>query len=85
MYPCAMESSARRRTVPVNIGGVTVGGPAPIVVQAMTNTDTADVSSTVAQVAALARAGSELVRVTVNTDEAAAAVPKIVAALEARG
>jgi (E)-4-hydroxy-3-methylbut-2-enyl-diphosphate synthase len=56
---------------------VTVGGPAPIVVQSMTNTDTADIESTVAQVKALARAGSELVRVTVNTDEAAAAVPHV--------
>src|SRR6478736_6182660 len=72
-----MESSARRRTVPDNIGGVVVGGTAPIVVQSMTNTDTADVDATVKQVAALARAGSELVRVTVNTPEAAAAVPRI--------
>src|SRR6188474_2565747 len=72
-----MESSARRRSIPVDIGGVIVGGPAPIVVQSMTNTDTADIESTVAQVAALARAGSELVRVTVDRDEAAAAVPHI--------
>ena len=72
-----MESSARRRSVPVNIGGVIVGGPAPIVVQSMTNTDTADIDATVAQVAALARAGSELVRITVDRDEAAAAVPYI--------
>ena len=67
----------QRRSIPVRIGSVTVGGPAPIVVQSMTNTDTADIESTVTQVKALARAGSELVRVTVNTDEAAAAVPHI--------
>jgi (E)-4-hydroxy-3-methylbut-2-enyl-diphosphate synthase len=67
----------RRRSIPVRIGSVTVGGSAPVIVQSMTNTDTADVASTVAQVKALARAGSELVRVTVNTDEAAAAVPHI--------
>jgi (E)-4-hydroxy-3-methylbut-2-enyl-diphosphate synthase len=80
-----MESSARRRSVPVDIGGVMVGGTAPVVVQSMTNTDTADVESTVAQVAALARAGSELVRVTVDRDEAAAAVPHIREKLDARG
>jgi (E)-4-hydroxy-3-methylbut-2-enyl-diphosphate synthase len=80
-----MESSARRRSVPVNIGGVIVGGPAPIVVQSMTNTDTADVDATVAQVAALARAGSELVRITVDRDEAAAVVPHIRERLDARG
>src|SRR5215472_11132157 len=67
-----MNGSARRRTIPVTIGGV-----APIVVQSMTNTDTADVTSTTAQVAALSRAGSELVRVTVDRAEAAAAVPYI--------
>ncbi|WP_413989894.1 flavodoxin-dependent (E)-4-hydroxy-3-methylbut-2-enyl-diphosphate synthase [Labrys okinawensis] len=67
----------RRTTVPVNVGGVMVGGGAPIVVQSMTNTDTADVDGTVRQVAALARAGSELVRITVDRDEAAAAVPRI--------
>jgi (E)-4-hydroxy-3-methylbut-2-enyl-diphosphate synthase len=67
----------RHKTVSVNVGGVAVGGGAPIVVQSMTNTDTADVAGTVAQVAALARAGSELVRVTVDRDEAAAAVPQI--------
>ncbi len=67
----------RHRSVPVEVGGVTVGGAAPIVVQSMTNTDTADVEATVAQVAALARAGSELVRVTVDRDAAAAAVPRI--------
>src|SRR6185437_830968 len=80
-----MESSARRRSVPVNIGGVIVGGPAPIVVQSMTNTDTADINATVAQVAALARAGSEIVRITVDRDEAAAAVPKIKETLLKRG
>ncbi len=59
------------------IGGVILGGDAPIVVQSMTNTDTADIEATVAQVAALARAGSELVRITVDRAEAAAAVPHI--------
>jgi len=80
-----MESSARRRSVPVNIGGVVVGGTAPIVVQSMTNTDTADVDATLAQVAALARAGSELVRITVDRAEAAAAVPHIREKLDAHG
>jgi (E)-4-hydroxy-3-methylbut-2-enyl-diphosphate synthase len=67
----------RRRSVAVEIGGVTVGGTAPIVVQSMTNTDTADATATAAQIAALARAGSELVRITVDRDESAAAVPVI--------
>ena len=67
------------------IGGVRVGSDAPVVVQSMTNTDTADVASTVEQVAALAAAGSELVRVTVNNDDAAKAVPLIVAELAKRG
>ena len=67
----------RHRTVAVDVGGVTVGGQAPIVVQSMTNTDTADVEATARQVAALARAGSEIVRITVDRDEAAAAVPHI--------
>jgi (E)-4-hydroxy-3-methylbut-2-enyl-diphosphate synthase len=80
-----MEMSARKRTIPVRIGGVTMGGGAPIVVQSMTNTDTADVASTVTQVAALARAGSELVRVTVDRAEAAAAVPLIRERLDAMG
>ncbi|MGB6969047.1 MAG: flavodoxin-dependent (E)-4-hydroxy-3-methylbut-2-enyl-diphosphate synthase, partial [Methyloceanibacter sp.] len=80
-----MDLSARRRSVPVRIGGVTIGGTAPIVVQSMTNTDTADIDATVAQVAALARAGSELVRVTVDRAEAAAAVPHIRDKLDARG
>jgi (E)-4-hydroxy-3-methylbut-2-enyl-diphosphate synthase len=72
-----ISAQARHQTVAVNVGGVTVGGGTPIVVQSMTNTDTADVDGTVRQVAALARAGSELVRITVDRDEAAAAVPKI--------
>jgi (E)-4-hydroxy-3-methylbut-2-enyl-diphosphate synthase len=67
----------RRRSVPVDVGGVAVGGGAPVVVQSMTNTDTADVDATARQVAALARAGSELVRITVDRGEAAAAVPHI--------
>ncbi|AQT43575.1 4-hydroxy-3-methylbut-2-en-1-yl diphosphate synthase [Bartonella apihabitans] len=67
----------RRKSVAVNVGGVMVGGDNPIVVQSMTNTDTADVNATVAQVAALAKAGSELVRITVDRDESAAAVPRI--------
>src|SRR6202034_440925 len=69
--------AARHHTVAVKVGKVTVGGGAPIVVQSMTNTDTADVESTTKQVAALARAGSEIVRITVDRDEAAAAVPHI--------
>ncbi len=73
-----MSANPRHRTVAVNVGGVMIGGGHPVVVQSMTNTDTADVQSTVNQVMALANAGSELVRVTVNTEEAAAAVPKIV-------
>jgi (E)-4-hydroxy-3-methylbut-2-enyl-diphosphate synthase len=72
-----MPPTIRRSTVTVRIGGVPVGSGHPIVVQSMTNTDTADVAATVLQVAALANAGSELVRVTVNNDEAAAAVPHI--------
>ena len=67
----------RRRSVGVDVGGVIVGGGAPVVVQSMTNTDTADIDKTVAQVAALARAGSEIVRITVDRDESAAAVPRI--------
>jgi (E)-4-hydroxy-3-methylbut-2-enyl-diphosphate synthase len=73
-----MSVVARRKSVPVNVGGVMVGGDNPIVVQSMTNTDTADVTGTANQVLALAKAGSEIVRVTVNTEEAARAVPKIV-------
>ena len=75
----------RRRTRAVVVGDVTIGGGAPIVVQSMTNTDTADVEATIAQVAALARAGSELVRVTVDRGEAAAAVPHIRDKLAAMG
>ena len=67
----------RRHSVGVDVGGVTVGGGAPVVVQSMTNTDTADIDRTVAQVAALHRAGSEIVRITVDRDESAAAVPHI--------
>ncbi|HSM20207.1 MAG TPA: flavodoxin-dependent (E)-4-hydroxy-3-methylbut-2-enyl-diphosphate synthase [Hyphomicrobiales bacterium] len=69
--------STRRMSVPVRVGDVTIGGGAPIVVQSMTNTDTADVEATAAQTAALARAGAELVRITVDRDAAAAAVPHI--------
>ena len=77
--------AARRRSVGVSVGDVVVGGGAPIVVQSMTNTDTADIAGTVEQVAALARAGSEIVRVTVNNAEAAAAVPVIREQLDKRG
>ena len=80
-----MPPRIRRRTVTARIGGVPVGSCHPIVVQSMTNTDTADVAATVRQTAALARAGSELVRVTVNNDEAAAAVPEIVEGLDRIG
>ena len=75
----------RRTSVAVNVGGVTVGGGAPVVVQSMTNTDTADIAKTVAQVAALARAGSEVVRITVDRDDAAKAVPEIREKLDAMG
>jgi (E)-4-hydroxy-3-methylbut-2-enyl-diphosphate synthase len=80
-----MPPSTRRRTVTTRIGGVPVGSDHPIVVQSMTNTDTADVQSTARQVADLARAGSELVRVTVNNEASAAAVPEIVEALDRLG
>src|ERR1700740_1653309 len=80
-----MAVQPRRATVPVSVGGVQVGGDHPLVVQSMTNTDTADTASTVNQVMALARAGSELVRVTVNTEAAAQAVPKIVDTLDKFG
>ncbi len=80
-----MAEIKRRKTVTADIGGVRVGASAPVVVQSMTNTDTADAESTVAQSAALARAGSELVRVTVNNDAAAAAVPHIVEGLDKLG
>src|ERR1700730_3468459 len=77
--------NARHKTTQVMVGNVAVGGGAPIVVQSMTNTDTADVAGTVEQVAALSRAGSELVRITVDRDEAAAAVPHIRDGLRRRG
>lgn len=80
-----MAQIVRRRAVVVDVGGVKIGGAHPIVVQSMTNTDTADVTATVNQVMALARAGSELVRVTVNTEAAAAALPRIVETLEKFG
>jgi len=80
-----MASIQRRKSVTCTIGNVRVGSDAPVVVQSMTNTDTADVASTVEQVASLARAGSELVRVTVNNEDAAAALPHIVEKLDARG
>ena len=79
-----MASIQRRKSVAVSIGGVHVGGDAPVVVQSMTNTDTADVQATIQQVAQLAMAGSELVRVTVNNDDAAKAVPAIVDGLHQR-
>ena len=80
-----MAKIERKKTYMATVGGVRLGGDAPIVVQSMTNTDTADVAATVAQVAALARAGSELVRVTVNHDAAARAVPEIVERLAQQG
>jgi (E)-4-hydroxy-3-methylbut-2-enyl-diphosphate synthase len=79
------SAASRRRSIAVDIGGVRVGGDAPIVVQSMTNTDTADVNSTAKQTAELARAGSELVRVTVNTVVAAKAVPHIRERLDMMG
>jgi (E)-4-hydroxy-3-methylbut-2-enyl-diphosphate synthase len=83
--PAPAGPAPRAETVQVKVGSVRVGGGAPIVVQSMTNTDTADVGATVAQVAALAAAGSELVRITVDRDEAAAAVPFIKEKLLRRG
>jgi len=80
-----MATIQRRKTITCLIGNVRVGSDAPVVVQSMTNTDTADIASTVQQVAALARAGSELVRVTVNNEEAAAAVAPIVEELDKQG
>ncbi|HKT26353.1 MAG TPA: flavodoxin-dependent (E)-4-hydroxy-3-methylbut-2-enyl-diphosphate synthase, partial [Terriglobales bacterium] len=80
-----MSQIQRRKTPAVLIGNVRVGGDTPVVVQSMTNTDTADVQGTIKQVAALARAGSELVRVTVNNDAAAQAVPDIVEGLKSIG
>ena len=75
----------RRPTVGVDVGGVRVGGGAPVVVQSMTNTDTADIDSTVRQVAQLAQAGSEIVRITVDRPDSAAAVPRIRERLERLG
>ncbi|NBS34849.1 MAG: flavodoxin-dependent (E)-4-hydroxy-3-methylbut-2-enyl-diphosphate synthase [Methylocystaceae bacterium] len=87
--PIAAEPSSRHRTQAVIIGegagAITVGGGAPIMVQSMTNTDTADIASTVAQISALAQAGSEVVRITVDRDEAAAAVPHIREQLDKKG
>ncbi|MBZ5549598.1 MAG: flavodoxin-dependent (E)-4-hydroxy-3-methylbut-2-enyl-diphosphate synthase [Acidobacteriia bacterium] len=80
-----MAEIQRRKTVTATIGGVRVGSSAPVMVQSMTNTDTADIPGTVQQVAALARAGSEVVRVTVNNDDAAKAVPYIVEQLDKQG
>jgi (E)-4-hydroxy-3-methylbut-2-enyl-diphosphate synthase len=80
-----MADIKRRKTGTVRIGQVRVGWEAPVVVQSMTNTDTADAAATIEQVAALALAGSEIVRVTVNNEEAAAAVPRIVEGLDKRG
>ena len=80
-----MPAIHRRNSVTVNVGGIRVGSSAPVVVQSMTNTDTADVESSVQQIAALARAGSELVRITVNNDDAAKAVPHIVEGIRAKG
>src|SRR5690606_13575474 len=83
--PPAFGPLSRRPTRQVRIGGVAVGGDAPVVVQPMTNTDTADVASTAKQIAELWRAGSELVRITVNNPESAAAVPRIVERLAMQG
>ncbi|MBN2700032.1 MAG: flavodoxin-dependent (E)-4-hydroxy-3-methylbut-2-enyl-diphosphate synthase, partial [Methylothermaceae bacterium] len=74
----------RRSSLGVKVGPIQIGGGAPVVVQSMTNTATEDVAATVEQILALARAGSEIVRITVNTDQAAAAVPKIREALDRR-
>ncbi len=83
--PISAAPAKRHQTIAVSVGGMVVGGGAPIVVQSMTNTDTADIDGTVQQVAALVRAGSELVRITVDRDEAAAAVPHIRDKLMKRG
>ncbi|WP_185983840.1 flavodoxin-dependent (E)-4-hydroxy-3-methylbut-2-enyl-diphosphate synthase [Aureimonas mangrovi] len=83
--PVIADPLPRRSTVGVSVGGVMVGGGAPVVVQSMTNTDTADVDATVAQVAQLAKAGSEIVRITVDREESAAAVPRIRERLERLG
>ena len=83
--PRPAEPAPRRASIPVDIAGIAVGGAAPVVVQSMTNTDTADIAATTRQVAELWRAGSELVRITVNTPEAAAAVPRIRERLDMMG
>ena len=80
-----MPEVVRRKTVTAMVGKVRVGSDAPVVVQSMTNTDTADIPGSIEQIAALAQAGSELVRVTVNNDDAAQAVPYIVEGLAKRG
>src|SRR3982750_5011945 len=80
-----MSYALRRRTVTTKVGSVQIGSRQPIAVQSMTNTDTADVAGTVARVTALASAGSQLVRVTVNNEESAAAVPEIVRRLSDQG
>jgi len=80
-----MSALPRRRSVVVNVGGVKIGGSHPIAIQSMTNTDTADTAATANQIMELARAGSELVRITVNTEEAAQAVPKIVETVRSFG
>ncbi len=80
-----MAEIKRRKTFTASIGGVRVGCNAPVMVQSMTNTDTADIARTIKQVAALARAGSEVVRVTVNNDDAAKAIPHIVEGLAKQG
>src|SRR5262249_12846216 len=79
-----MAEITRQPSIPVSVGGVWIGGNHPIAVQSMTNTDTADVAATVKQAEALSLAGSELVRITVNTHEAARAVPEIVRRLRDR-
>src|SRR5215216_1033229 len=84
-YICPMPCITRRQTVTATIGDVPLGSGHPIVVQSMTNTDTADVAATVQQVADLANAGSELVRVTVNNEESAVAVPEIADRLQDMG
>src|SRR3982751_4635154 len=81
----SMSFSARRQTVTAWVGGVPVGSEMPVVVQSMTNTDTADATSTAQQIVALARAGSQIVRITVNNEEAAGAVPEIAARLAGAG
>ena len=83
--PPATGAAPRRTSLPVDVDGVIIGGTSPIVVQSMTNTDTADAAATAEQVAALAQAGSEVVRITVNTEEAAREVPRIREMLDVRG